>query len=107
MLMKLLIDVPPPITQAAKLDCLGLRNAAVRRNPDEPWTGAAMQHRQPSPDEALAEHPLDYSDPELRAYADEQAEDILDTVVHYMPIVLPVMGAILIFMLAFIAVFMA
>jgi hypothetical protein len=66
-----------------------------------------MQQKQPSPDEALAEHPLDYSDPELRAYADEQAEDILDTVVHYMPMVLPVMGAILIFMLAFIAVFMA
>lgn len=55
----------------------------------------------------MADHPLTYSDPELRAYADEQAEDILDSVVHYMPIVLPVMGAILIFMLAFIAVFMA
>ena len=66
-----------------------------------------MQDRQPSPDEALAEHPLDYSDPELRAYAEEQAEDILDSVVHYMPILLPTMGAILIFMLAFIAVFMA
>ena len=66
-----------------------------------------MEQRQPSPDEALAEHPLDYSDPELRAYAEEQAEDILDTVVHYMPMVLPVMGGILIFMLAFIAVFMA
>ena len=64
-----------------------------------------QQH--PSPDEALANHPLTYSDPELRAYAEEQAEDILDSVVHYMPIVLPVMGAILIFMLAFIAVFMA
>lgn len=55
----------------------------------------------------MAENPLDYSDPELRAYTEEQAEDILDTVVHYMPVVLPVMGALLIFMLAFIAVFMA
>jgi hypothetical protein len=55
----------------------------------------------------MADHPRGYSDPELRAYAEEQAEDILDSVVHYMPIVLPVMGAILIFMLAFIAVFMA
>ncbi|WP_332740525.1 hypothetical protein [Hydrogenophaga sp.] len=66
-----------------------------------------MPHRQPPPDQALAEHPLEYSDPELRAYADEQAEDILDSVVHYMPLVLPTMGAILIFMLAFIAVYMA
>jgi len=55
----------------------------------------------------MAEAPLDYSDPELRAYTDEQAEDILESIVHYMPIVLPVMGALLIFMLAFIAVFMA
>jgi hypothetical protein len=66
-----------------------------------------MQNHQPPPDQALAEHPLTYSDPELRAYSEEQAEDILDSVVHYMPVVLPVMGAILIFMLAFIAVFMA
>ncbi|MBT9466635.1 hypothetical protein [Hydrogenophaga sp.] len=66
-----------------------------------------MPHRQPPPDQALAEHPLEYSDPELRAYAEEQAEDILDSVVHYMPLLLPIMGAILIFMLAFIAVYMA
>lgn len=66
-----------------------------------------MQQRNPSPDQALSERPLDYSDPELRDYAEEQAEDILETVVHYMPVVLPCMGAILIFMLAFIAVFMA
>jgi hypothetical protein len=66
-----------------------------------------MQHHQPPPDQAMADHPRTYSDPELRAYAEEQAEDILDSVVHYMPILLPVMGAILIFMLAFIAVFMA
>ncbi|MBT9553991.1 MAG: hypothetical protein IV088_24370 [Hydrogenophaga sp.] len=66
-----------------------------------------MQHHQPPPDQAMADHPRTYSDPELRAYAEEQAEDILDSVVHYMPLLLPVMGAILIFMLAFIAVFMA
>lgn len=66
-----------------------------------------MSHRHPSPDQALAEHPRDYSDPELREYADEQAEDILESVVHYMPLLLPIMGAILIFMLAFIAVVMA
>jgi hypothetical protein len=63
-----------------------------------------MPHHHPPPDQALAERPLAYSDPELRAYAEEQAEDILDSVVHYMPLLLPIMGAILIFMLAFIAV---
>lgn len=66
-----------------------------------------MPHRHLPPDQALAEHPMAYSDPELREYAEEQAEDILETVVHYMPLLLPCMGALLIFMLAFIAVFMA
>ena len=62
---------------------------------------------QPPPDQALAEHPTGYSDPELRVYTDEQAEDILESVVHYMPIMPPVMGALQIFMLAMIAVWMA
>ncbi|WP_157572014.1 hypothetical protein [Hydrogenophaga taeniospiralis] len=66
-----------------------------------------MQHTALAPDQAMAAHPLEYSDPELRVYADEQAQDILDTVIWYMPLVLPCMAAILIFMLAFIAVFMA
>ncbi|MDO9437201.1 hypothetical protein [Hydrogenophaga sp.] len=66
-----------------------------------------MPHTQPAPDEALAAHPTGYSDPELRVYTDEEAEDILDSVVHYMPIMLPVMGALQIFMLALIAVWMA
>ena len=66
-----------------------------------------MKQVNPPPDQAMAEAPLDYSDPELRAYTDEQAEDLLESIVHYMPVVLPVMAAILIFMLAFIAVFMA
>ncbi len=64
-------------------------------------------HTQPAPDQALAEHPRDYSDPELRVYTDEEAEDILDSVVHYMPLMLPAMGVLQIFMLAFIAVYMA
>jgi len=72
-----------------------------------PQKETVLNQVNPPPDQALAEAPLDYSDPELRAYTDEQAEDILETIVHYMPIVLPVMGAMLIFMLAFIAVFMA
>ena len=66
-----------------------------------------MRNIQPAPDQAMAEDPLDYADPELRAYTDEQAQDILESIVHYMPVVLPSMAAILIFMLAFIAVFMA
>lgn len=75
--------------------------------PTNPRKEAVLKHVNPPPDEALAEAPLDYSDPELRAYSDEQAEDILEAVVHYMPVVLPSMAALLIFMLAFIAVFMA
>ena len=66
-----------------------------------------MQNQHLAPDQALADDPLEYSDPDLREYSEEQAEEILDSVIHYMPIVLPVMGAILIFMLAFIAVYMA
>jgi hypothetical protein len=64
-------------------------------------------HHQPPPDQALAERPADYSDPELKAYTEEQAEDLLETIIHYMPIVLPLAGALQIFMLAFIAVYMA
>jgi hypothetical protein len=65
------------------------------------------KHHQPPPDQAMAEHPREYSDPDLRAYAEEQAEDILESVIHYMPLVLPAMAAVLIFMLAFVAVYMA
>lgn len=64
-------------------------------------------HQHPPPDQALAERPADYSDPELKEYTDEQAEDLLETVIHYMPIVLPLAGALQIFMLAFIAVYLA
>lgn len=72
-----------------------------------PQKETALKQVNPPPDQAMAEAPLDYSDPELRAYTDEQAEDILESIVHYMPVVLPVAAAVLIFMLAFIAVFMA
>jgi hypothetical protein len=65
-----------------------------------------QNHHQPPPDQALAEHPLEYSDPDLRAYTEEQAEDMLESIIHYMPIVLPLTAALLIFMLAFIAVYM-
>lgn len=62
---------------------------------------------QPPPDQAMAEHPAEYSDQELAAYTDEVAEDLIESVVTYMPIVLPLMGALQIFMLAFIAVMLA
>lgn len=66
-----------------------------------------MTHQHPPPDQALAEHPADYSDPELRAYTDEMAQDILEGVIHYMPVVLPLAAALQIFMLALIAVWLA
>ena len=75
--------------------------------PSNPWKETDMTNVQPAPDTALAEDPLGYTDPDLRAYTDEQAEDILESVVHHMPIILPLAAAVLIFMLAFIAVFMA
>ncbi len=66
-----------------------------------------MKNTQPAPDQGLAENPTTYSDPELRAYSDGQAQDVLEGVVAYMPVVLPLMAALLIFILAFIAVAMA
>ncbi len=66
-----------------------------------------MQHTLPAPDQALAERPAGYSDPELAAYTDEMAQDILETVIAHMPIVLPLMAVLQIFMLALIAVWMA
>ena len=63
-----------------------------------------MHHTLPAPDQALADRPANYSDPELAAYTDEIAQDILDDVIAYMPIVLPLMAVLQIFMLAFIAV---
>ncbi len=37
----------------------------------------------------------------------EQPQDLVESIVPMMPVVLPLAGAVLIFMLAFIAVFMA
>ena len=65
-----------------------------------------MHNTLPAPDQALADRPTNYSDPELAAYTDEIAQDILDDVIAYMPIVLPMMAVLQIFMLAFIAVVM-
>ncbi|MEX1166286.1 MAG: hypothetical protein WEK74_05365 [Hydrogenophaga sp.] len=38
---------------------------------------------------------------------DDQPQDVVESIVPMMPIVLPLAGAVLIFLLAFIAVFMA
>jgi hypothetical protein len=67
----------------------------------------SMPHQNPPPDQALAEHPMDYSDPELREYTDEFTEDLMSEVVPLMPIILPLAAAMLMFMLAAIAVYMA
>ncbi|MDX9969368.1 MAG: hypothetical protein RBS47_10105 [Hydrogenophaga sp.] len=37
----------------------------------------------------------------------EQPQDVVEAITPFMPVVLPVAGAVLIFLLAFIAVFMA
>jgi hypothetical protein len=84
-----------------------LKRAAPAALPVNLCQELAMQHIHPPPDQAMSNHPLEYSDPELRAYAEEQAEDIFEAVVRYMPLVLPIMAALLIFMLAFVAVTMA
>ena len=41
------------------------------------------------------------------AHHDDQPQDVVESIVPYMPVVLPVAGGVLIFLLAFIAVFMA
>lgn len=38
---------------------------------------------------------------------DETPVDVVESIVPYMPVLLPVVGAVVIFLLAFIAVFMA
>lgn len=43
-----------------------------------------------------------------RSHGDEnEPRDAMESVVHAMPIVLPVMGGVLMFLLAFIAIYMA
>ncbi len=65
-----------------------------------------MPHDTLAPDQALFERPADYSDPELAQYTDEKAQDVLEDVIAVMPIILPLLGAMQIFMLAFIAVYL-
>lgn len=60
-----------------------------------------------APDQGRTANPATHCDPELRAYSDEQAQDVFESVLAHMPFVLPLMAALLIFMLAFIAVPMA
>lgn len=60
-----------------------------------------------APDQALANRPGDYSDPELAVYTDEMAQDILDEIIAYMPVVLPVMAVLQIFMFAAVAVWLS
>jgi hypothetical protein len=46
------------------------------------------------------------SHPQTQSHGD-QPQDVVESIVPLMPVVLPVAGAVLIFLLAFIAVFMA
>lgn len=46
------------------------------------------------------------SHPQPHSHSD-QPQDVVESIVPYMPVVLPVAGGVLIFLLAFIAVFMA
>lgn len=45
--------------------------------------------------------------PTATTHTDDHPVDVVESVVHKMPYVLPLAGAVLIFLLAFIAVFMA
>jgi hypothetical protein len=47
------------------------------------------------------------ANPQHSAESHEAPQDIVEAIVPHMPVVLPVAGAVLIFLLAFIAVFMA
>jgi hypothetical protein len=55
---------------------------------------------QPTVQEILMAHAPDNTQPHAE-------QDVVESIVHHMPVVLPVAGAVLIFLLAFIAVFMA
>ena len=56
-------------------------------------------------------HPLLHLHPEPLAHADnvsgQPPEDVVESIVPLMPVVLPIVGAVLMFLLAFIAVTMA
>jgi hypothetical protein len=45
--------------------------------------------------------------PAAATHADDHPVDVVESIVHKMPYVLPIAGAVLMFLLAFIAVFMA
>jgi hypothetical protein len=67
----------------------------------------AHPHQHPPPDQALAERPADYSDPEFKDFNDELAADLLEEIMPLMPLVIPAMGVLQIFMFAFVAIYMA
>ena len=51
--------------------------------------------------------PDQYTDPDLREASEVVMEDAVEAIVPMMPIVLPLMGGVMMFLLAFIAVYMA
>jgi len=51
--------------------------------------------------------PEHYTDPNLREASEVVIEDTVESIVPVMPIVLPVVGGVMMFLLAFIAIYMA
>jgi hypothetical protein len=72
-------------------------NTPLKSAPTDP---PIFEEAMASPDTAHAHHPID-------APVDSHAEDALDAIVPVIPIVLPVVGGVLMFLLAFIAIYMA
>jgi len=60
------------------------------------------KHDAPNP--AYSENDMGHATPHQ---TDNHPQDVVEAIVPHMPVVLPVAGAVLIFLLAFIAVFMA
>lgn len=60
-----------------------------------------------SPNTAPKEFPMSTTEPRHSHGDANEPRDPMESVVHAMPIVLPVMGGVLMFLLAFIAVYMA
>lgn len=64
-------------------------------------------HPHPPPDPRPAAHPPVHTDPDLKAVTDGIATDVIETVLPVMPLVIPAMGVLQIFMFAFVAICMA
>lgn len=64
-------------------------------------------HPRPPSDQRPAAHAPVHTDPDLKAVTDGIATDLLEAVMPLMPLVIPAMGVLQIFMFAFVAIYMA